>query len=213
MKSTYAFLPRLLHSLVAAAAVAVAGMSSAQATSITCGDPLLGLRVTTVDPAASCLYAGLGPNPGDPALVTLVNSLIAPDTSTLLDRDTTNTNGGLLDITGVGLTTGTWALDPSVWNYGRVFLYFHFGDAQDNPSPTSTTDPDIFIVELNSPDIAGTWSLGGGRLTGLSNIGLLGSGSNGGGGGGGGSIPEPGSLFLMGAGLMGFGLARRRKLG
>src|SRR5512139_451075 len=204
MKSTHSLLPRLLRSAVAAATLAVAGMSGAQATSVTCGDLTLGLRTTTVDPALSCLYAGLGPNPGDPQLVTMVNTLIAPATSTLLDRDTTNTNGGLLDITGVGGTAGTWALAPSVWNYGRVFLYFHFGDAQDNPSPTSTTDPDIFIVELMAADTLGTWSFGGGRLTGLSNIGLLGSGSNGGGGGGGGgSIPEPGSLFLMGAGLMG----------
>ena len=34
---------------------------------------------------------------------------------------------------------------------------------------------------------------------------------NGGGGGGGGNIPEPGVLLLMGAGLIGLGLARRRK--
>src|SRR5512139_2952647 len=115
MKSTHSLLPRLLRSAVAAATLAVAGMSSAQATSVTCGNLTLGTRTTTVDPALSCLYAGLGPNPGDPQLVTLVNSLIAPGTATLLDRDTANSNGGLLDITGVGGDSGTWAFDPSVW--------------------------------------------------------------------------------------------------
>ncbi|HEX7971328.1 MAG TPA: PEP-CTERM sorting domain-containing protein [Thiobacillus sp.] len=211
MKSTHSFLPRLRHSLFFAATLTVVGVPVAQATSITCGDLTLGLRTTTVDPALGCLYAGLGPNPGDPQLVALVDSLIAPSTSTLLERDATDSNGGVLNITGVGGSSGTWAFDPSVWNNDRVFLYFHFGDAQDNPGPTSTTDPDIFIVELKSPDTSGTWSFGGGRLTGLSNVGLLGSGSDGGGGGGG-SIPEPGSLLLMGAGLMGFSWVRRRKL-
>jgi hypothetical protein len=213
-----------LRTAIATAVVSLVGISGAHATAITCGNMTLGVRTTTVDPALSCLYAGLQ-NPGDPALVTLVNSLISPDTSTLVERDAANSNGGLLDITGVGGQTGGWDFDPSVWGaYGRVFLYFHFGDAQDDPSTTSPTDPDTFIVELKSPDATGTWSFGGtgAKLTGLSNIGLLGAGDppstcppgttgsppdcretpD--------SVPEPGVLFLIGAGLLGLGMMRRR---
>ena len=216
MKFPHSFLPRLLPSVVVAAALSAAGMSGAQAASITCGDLTLGLRTTTVDPALAggLCYAGLT-NLGDGALVTLLNTLIAPDTSTLVDRDTGNNNGGLLNITGVGGASGTWTFAPSVWDYERVFLYFHFGDGQDNPLPNGgafdpTVDPDIFIVELKEPDITGDWSFGGGNINGLSNIGLLRSNTrdtpddpS--------AVPEPGVLLLLGAGLLGLGMARRRK--
>ncbi len=197
---------------IIAAALTVAGMSGAQAAAIVCGDASLGIRTVTVNPALACTGAGLT-NLGDPQLVTYLNGLIGlslPDTSTLVDRDTANSNGGVLNITGVNGTAGGWSFASSVWDdFARVFLYFHFGDAQDNPSPTSTTDPDIFIVELNPVDITGSWAFNGQQ--GLSNIALLGSGEGGGGGGGDDEIPEPGMLFLMGAGLLGLGMARRRK--
>jgi hypothetical protein len=207
-----------LRSLGFAIALAAAGVSSAHAGSIVCGDPDLGLRITTVDPAAACTYAGLQ-NLGDPELVALLDSLLpeSDDPIVLLDRDTTNNNGGLLNITGVNLSTGSWTIAPSVWAANRVFLWFHFGDANDNPSPTSTTDPDTFIVELARADLTGSWTFGGSggadvSLTGLSNIGLLGAGKyEDGGGGGEGSAPEPASLLLLGAGLLGLGASRRRK--
>jgi hypothetical protein len=209
---------------VVAALLAVFGVLNAQAGTVTCGDPTLGVRVTTVDPALTpggLCYAGLT-NLGDGALVTLLNSLISPDTAGLIDRDDANTNGGLLSITGVGLASGGWSLDSSLWSsYERMFLYFHFGDARDCSTncSTSLTDPDIFIVELMSPDAVGTWAFGpvGASLNGLSNIALLGvageqcvpSPENGNCGQQ--QIPEPGSLSLAALALLGAWAVRRRR--
>lgn len=188
-------------------ALAAVGMSNAQAASISCGNLSLGTRTVTVDPALSCLHAGLT-NLGDGALISLVDSLISPETSALIERDAANSNGGILDITGEGGTAGTWSFASSVWDdYARVFMYFHFGDGPDDPGPTSDTDPDIFIVELSSDDITGSWTFSG--VNGLSNIALIGSGD--GGGGPPGETPEPGMLFLMGAGLLGLSYSQRRK--
>jgi hypothetical protein len=195
----------------AAAAIALLGATGANAASVTCGNPSLGIRVTVVDPALTggLCYAGLD-NLGDPALVTLMNSLLgvsAPASATLEDRDTANSNGGLLSITGVGAQTGTWSFNSSAWtNNDRLFLYFHFGDGQDRPGPTSETDPDIFIVELASPGTSGTWEFSG--QTGLSNVGLL---SFGNGGGGNNNVSEPASLALVGVSLLGLAAARRRR--
>lgn len=204
----------LIKPLLATAALTFFGSTAAHATAVTCGNASLGIRTATVDPAlvGGTCYGGLT-NLGDDALVTLLNTqlgLVTPQTSVLIDRDAANTNGGSLSITGVGNTSGGWSFTSTLWNtYERMFLYFHFGDAQDNPGPGSTTDPDIFIVELMSPDSSGTWSFSGQQ--GLSNIGLLGYDE------GrvppGGNIPEPGtaSIALLSFGILGGMTAWQRR--
>jgi hypothetical protein len=181
--------------LVAVGALAFAGSASA----ITCGGPS-GTRTVTVNPAAACTDSGLG-NLGDGDAAAVVGGSV-------IDRDAANSNGGALNITGVGGDSGTWSLGSALWStYSTMYLYFHFGNG--NPADP-TFNPDWFVVQLTSGSTGGTWSVNPTQLT-LSNIGLLGVRGPGGGGGGT-PVSEPGALALLGLslGIAGW-MSRRRR--
>ncbi len=213
---------KLIKTILSSAVLALASVGAANAAVVVCGNSSLGLRTTTVDPAiAGSCYAGMD-NLGEPQLKDLVNSEynlgLASSASLFSERDTTNSNGGSLSITGVGAGIGTWSFSNTLWGtYERMFLYFHFGDGQDRPSTTSTTDPDIYIVELTKPDSTGSWehfdgTNNGTQQFGLSNITLIGF-DDGSVPPGGGKLPEPGtaSIALLSVGIAGATSAWRRR--
>jgi hypothetical protein len=159
------------------------------------GKRVLTIETTAGVTAGSCLATGLG-NLGDPALLTLIGG-----GATMLDRDNANADGGPLNLGGVGSqTNGTWAFTGS----GTTsFLYFHFGGGGD----TVATNPDYFVFQLTTPTGAasGTWTAGGtgADWNGMSNIAVAYRGTTT-------RVPEPTTLALLGLGLIGLTIVRRR---
>ncbi len=104
---------------------------------------------------------------------------------------------------------GTWGIDSSFWTmYDQAVITMHVGHAGD-------AAPDHWAWLVTAGELTGTWSLdfagpcdGEGAVDcrggGLSNIKLWGRGE-------GTTIPEPSILWLMGAGLLGMGVLRRRR--
>lgn len=136
----------------------------------------------------------------------------------LIDKDVapgegawSDTSEGYLFGTSNGARTGgTWQMSTDLWDlYAEVFIAFHFGNGGGTP--------DSFIVELQPDTLLGTWALvagTGGRLNGLSNIYLFGRGDGGGDDDGDDddeTVPEPGSLALVGLAMLSVGATRRRR--
>lgn len=162
----------------------------------TCGVPD---RVATLSDAAYCAFGSGNPDG------STVASYYGNTWGNAGELITDGTNGYLTATSDIGWGTipnsGTWEIDSSFWSvYDSAVISIHIGNGNG--------EPDHWAFLMNDNATSGTWSVdyiigGTQKGGGLSNIKLWGVRKA--------EVPAPAALALMGLGLLGLGVVRRRK--
>lgn len=135
---------------------------------------------------SGCLGAGVGNigQTGDPWLAS--------------NPTWTNVSAGAGLVFGQTNGTGTWSFNASMWDTNaELAIGFKFG--------TGNQPDEWFVYSLQDLVSSGNWQFFniGGRGGGLSHLVLYARGER--------TVPEPGTLALLGLGLAGMGFATRRR--
>lgn len=178
---------RLGVTLIALAGGLLSG--SASAVPLLCEDTTLNHMYVDDSQVSACLGAGTGNVNGNP-----------------LTDDFLTGEGAGLGLVGIGSAsftqtgnTGTFSLASTLWDtWSGIAIGFKFG--------TGNRPDEWFVYALNPLVSSGNWEFVNvfGRGGGLSHIQMYGMPSST-------SVPEPGTLALLGIGMLAAGVARRRK--